>query len=69
LKLPPQTHRLKERASPGWIVAVTGGWWLFRNMGKSAFAHLQDGTGRLQIYLRKDDLGDERCTSSFAKRF
>jgi len=27
-----------------------------RVMGKASFAHLQDGTGRLQLYLRRDDL-------------
>jgi lysyl-tRNA synthetase class 2 len=30
-----------------------------RSMGKATFAHIMDGTGRLQIYLRQDDLGDE----------
>ena len=27
-----------------------------RIMGKASFAHLQDGSGRLQLYLRRDDL-------------
>jgi lysyl-tRNA synthetase class 2 len=40
-------------------VAVAGRLVAVRNMGKSTFAHLEDGTGRLQLYLRKDDLGDE----------
>jgi lysyl-tRNA synthetase class 2 len=30
-----------------------------RVMGKSTFAHLEDGTGRIQIYLQKNALGDE----------
>ena len=30
-----------------------------REMGKSVFAHLQDGTGKFQIYLQKNALGDE----------
>ena len=30
-----------------------------REMGKASFAHLQDGTGRLQVYLKKDVLGEE----------
>lgn len=30
-----------------------------RHMGKSVFAHIRDGHGQLQIYLRKDDVGDE----------
>src|SRR5579872_6433764 len=27
-----------------------------RIMGKAAFAHLSDGDGKIQVYLRKDDL-------------
>jgi lysyl-tRNA synthetase, class II len=30
-----------------------------RIMGKAAFAHLSDGLRQLQVYLRKNDLGDE----------
>lgn len=30
-----------------------------RVMGKALFAHLLDGTGKVQIYVRKDDVGDE----------
>ena len=30
-----------------------------RKMGKSAFAHLQDGTGRMQIFVKKDVVGEE----------
>jgi lysyl-tRNA synthetase class 2 len=30
-----------------------------RAFGKAAFAHLDDGTGRLQVYLKKDVLGDD----------
>ncbi len=44
---------------PQVTVAVAGRLVAVRNMGKSTFAHLEDGTGRLQIYLRKDDLGDD----------
>lgn len=29
-----------------------------REMGRSVFAHVQDGTGRFQIYLKKDVLGE-----------
>jgi len=31
----------------------------WRDMGKSAFAHLEDRTGRVQLYFRTDVLGDE----------
>ena len=30
-----------------------------RRMGRATFAHLEDGTGLLQLYLRSDDLGGE----------
>jgi lysyl-tRNA synthetase class 2 len=29
-------------------------------MGKVTFAHIEDGAGRLQLYMRRDDLGAER---------
>ena len=31
----------------------------WRGHGKSAFAHLEDGAGRIQLYFRKDVLGEE----------
>ncbi len=31
-----------------------------RGMGKTVFADVRDRTGRLQVYARKDELGDER---------
>lgn len=31
---------------------------MLRSFGKAAFAHIQDATGRIQIYLRKDLLAD-----------
>jgi len=31
----------------------------FREMGKSVFMHLQDATGKFQIYIRKDVIGEE----------
>ena len=36
----------------GRVVAV-------REMGKSTFAHLQDGSYRFQIYIHKNTLGDD----------
>ena len=30
-----------------------------RHQGKTLFAHLHDGDGELQLYIRRDDLGDE----------
>lgn len=31
----------------------------FRHMGKSVFAHVEDGTGRIQLYLRLNTIGEE----------
>jgi len=30
-----------------------------RDMGKAAFAHLSDGDGRIQIYVKRDNVGEE----------
>jgi len=40
-----------ECSLAGRIVAL-------RDFGKAAFAHIQDGTGRIQIYLKRDVLGE-----------
>ncbi|MCX6139312.1 MAG: lysine--tRNA ligase [Candidatus Kapabacteria bacterium] len=39
-------------------VSVAGRIMAMRKMGKATFCHIQDVTGRIQIYLKKDDLGD-----------
>ncbi len=44
---------------PNVSVQVAGRLVAIRIMGKSSFAHIEDGTGRLQIYLKKNDLGDD----------
>ncbi len=31
----------------------------WRDMGKSVFAHLADGSGRIQIYFKRDEIGEE----------
>jgi lysyl-tRNA synthetase class 2 len=38
-----------------------------RVMGKAAFAHIEDGSGRVQIYLKRDVLG-ERAYDEFFKK-
>ena len=40
-------------------VTVAGRLRSIRKMGKSTFAHIEDGEGRLQLYLRRDDVGEE----------
>jgi lysyl-tRNA synthetase, class II len=45
--------------APSREAAIAGRLMTIRRMGKATFAHLQDHTGKIQIYLKKDDLGDE----------
>ena len=40
-------------------IRIAGRIMTMRLMGKAAFAHLTDGLQSLQVYLRKNDLGDE----------
>jgi lysyl-tRNA synthetase class 2 len=40
-------------------VAVAGRIMAIRRMGKASFFHIQDRRGRLQIYARKDKIGDD----------
>lgn len=42
----------------GPTVRVAGRLVAWRAHGKTAFAHLADATGRVQLYFRKDELGD-----------
>lgn len=43
-------------------IAIVGRLVSIRVMGRSTFAHVEDGTGRLQIYLRQDEVGEEAYT-------
>ena len=51
---------LPEGTEHGDVVRVAGRIVSWRGHGKTAFAHLADGAGRIQLYFRKDELGDER---------
>jgi len=42
----------------GPSVALAGRIAALRSQGKTAFVHLEDAAGRIQVYLRKDQLGD-----------
>ena len=46
-------------AGLGSPVRIAGRLKSFRGHGKSAFGHLEDGSGSIQVYFRKDVLGDE----------
>jgi lysyl-tRNA synthetase class 2 len=61
------THQASEatalypdgQESDGETVRVAGRLVSWRSAGKTAFAHLADSSGRIQLYFRKDVLGDE----------
>lgn len=56
-----QARSAFERAGEEEIAAeVVGRLRSIRRMGKAVFAHIEDGTGRLQLHLRVDELGAER---------
>jgi lysyl-tRNA synthetase class 2 len=40
------------------LVRIAGRIMAIRRMGKATFAHIQDHSGRIQIYLKRDELGD-----------
>lgn len=40
-------------------VAVAGRIMAIRRMGKASFCHIKDNTGRIQIYLRQNDIGEQ----------
>jgi lysyl-tRNA synthetase class 2 len=50
---------LKEGEVSKEKVKIKGRLILRREMGKSVFCHLQEGTQKLQIYLKKDMIGEE----------
>ena len=44
--------------APPRDVAVAGRIMSLRRMGKASFCHIEDSGGRIQVYLKRDDLGD-----------
>ncbi|HTY00843.1 MAG TPA: lysine--tRNA ligase [Bacteroidota bacterium] len=44
--------------SPAMNVAIAGRIMSLRRMGKASFFHLEDSKGRIQVYLKQDDLGE-----------
>jgi lysyl-tRNA synthetase class 2 len=49
----------KEAGGETIEATVVGRLVLTRPMGKASFAHIEDGTGRLQIYMKKEEAGEE----------
>ncbi len=59
-----QTHESADilkgfEALEGQPVAIAGRMMSRRIMGKASFAHLLDAKGRIQVYFKRDDLGEE----------
>jgi len=48
-----------ELAGPEGFFTLVGRIRLLREMGKAAFAKIEDGTGSIQVYFRVNDLGSE----------
>ncbi|HEX2223182.1 MAG TPA: OB-fold nucleic acid binding domain-containing protein, partial [Thermoanaerobaculia bacterium] len=46
-----------EMGETGPVVRVAGRLDSLRSQGKTAFGHLEDATGRIQVYFRRDLLG------------
>lgn len=44
--------------APPQDVAVAGRIMSVRRMGKASFCHIQDSQGKIQVYLKRDDLGE-----------
>ena len=47
-----------EMGETGPVVRVAGRLDSLRSQGKTTFGHLEDATGRIQVYFRRDVLGD-----------
>jgi lysyl-tRNA synthetase class 2 len=47
-----------EMGEHGPVVSVAGRVAAWRSQGKTAFGHVEDATGRIQLYFRQDALGD-----------
>ena len=59
-----RTHRAAEIvdhfvAMEGQSVVIAGRIMTWRDMGKASFIDLRDGSGRIQVYIRIDDVGEE----------
>lgn len=46
-----------EKQLEGETVTIAGRLMSLRKMGKASFCHVQDEAGRIQIYVRRDDIG------------
>lgn len=54
-----------EKAKEYKNISIAGRIMSNRDMGKACFVSLQDATGRIQVYIRRDDIGTEEDRSTF----
>ena len=52
-------ERNEETGKVGEQVRLAGRMMSRRIMGKASFVHLMDGEGKIQLYVRRDDIGEE----------
>lgn len=58
-ELKKEFAELPAESESGKTVSLAGRMMTKRVMGKASFAHLRDDQGDIQIYVRRDELGDE----------
>lgn len=71
----PRTHTAAEaiaayredRLAEGQEVTLVGRMLTLRVMGKAAFAHIEDGSGKVQIYVKRDRVGETAYEETFKK--
>lgn len=59
---------LPEGGEDSELQILTGRLVSRRHQGKTVFGHIRDGSGEIQLYLRRDDVGEERF-SDFLKLY
>ncbi len=71
----PRTHTAAEviaayrenRLAEGEEVALVGRMLTLRVMGKASFAHIEDGSGKVQIYVKRDRVGETTYEELFKR--
>ena len=52
-------ERNEEAGKAGIPVSIAGRMMSRRVMGKASFVHLMDGSGKIQLYVKRDDVGED----------
>ena len=55
------------RLAEGELVTLVGRMLTLRVMGKAAFAHIEDGSSRIQIYVKRDVVGEATYEETFKR--